>query len=119
SAGMRALRNSALSYLTYAEQSPERASAHYATADNMTDLIQALTVLTHRFPQSDEAKEALEAFEQRFCDNPLVIDKWLAVQATIPGHDALDRVKALMTNRHFVASNPNRFRSLIGSFAFA
>ncbi len=119
SAGRRALRNSALGYLTYAEQSPVRAAEAFASADNMTDLVQALSVLAHRFPDAEEADAALGAFVTRFDDNPLVIDKWLSVQATIPGAGALDRVKALMENRHFVASNPNRVRALVGSFAFS
>ena len=119
SAGRRALRNSALAYLTYAEQSPVRAAVAFASADNMTDLVQALSVLVHRFPETDEADAALGAFVTRFDDNPLVIDKWLSVQATIPGAGTLDRVKGLMDNRHFVASNPNRVRALVGSFVFA
>src|SRR5690606_28793373 len=45
--------------------------------------------------------------------------KWLSVQATIPGAGALDRVQALMAGPHYVASNPNRVRSLVGSFAFS
>ena len=118
-AGKRALRNGALSYLTYAEQSPARAAEAFASADNMTDLVHALTVLAHRFPETDEADAALGAFVTRFDDNPLVIDKWLAVQATIPGAGTLGRVKALMDNRHFAPSNPNRVRSLVGSFVFS
>jgi aminopeptidase N len=48
-----------------------------------------------------------------------VLDKWFMIQATIPAEDTLDRVKALMQNRHFAPNNPNRLRSLIGSFAMA
>ena len=119
SAGKRSLRNSALSYLTYAEGTPARAAEAFKSADNMTDMAQALTVLAHRFPDSSEATAALETFQTRFDGNPLVIDKWFSIQATIPGAGALARVKALMGNSRFVASNPNRVRSLIGTFAFA
>src|SRR5690606_33967869 len=72
SAGRRALRNNALSYLAYGEQSPARAAEAFAAADNMTDMLQALTVLAHRFPASDEAAAGLDAFVGRFGDNPLV-----------------------------------------------
>ena len=119
SAGKRSLRNSALSFLTYAEGTPARAAEAFAKADNMTDLAQALTILAHRFPDSAEATQALATFQQRFDGNPLVIDKWFSTQATIPGAGALSRVKALMDHPRFVASNPNRVRSLIGTFAFA
>ncbi|WP_117195446.1 aminopeptidase N [Rhizobium terrae] len=119
SAGKRALRNSALTYLSYAEGTPARAAEAFAAADNMTDLAQALTLLAHRFPDSVEATGALDTFLKRFDGNALVIDKWFSIQATIPGVGALARVKALMENARFVATNPNRVRSLIGTFAFA
>jgi aminopeptidase N len=119
SAGRRALRNSALLYLSYAEKDPARAAEAFRTASNMTDLAHALTVLAHRFPAATETAEALASFETRFANNALVIDKWFAIQATIPGHDALDRVKKLMQSKHFIAGNPNRVRSLVGNFAFA
>ena len=117
-AGKRALRNIALSFLTIAENSPALSAAAFAKADNMTDLSQALTILTHRFPDSAEAKDALAAFETRFASNALVLDKWFSIQATIPGSGSLDRVKALMGSPHFAPTNPNRVRSLVGTFAF-
>jgi len=117
SAGKRSLRHAALAYLTMGEGSPARAAKVSAAADNMTDLMQSLTILVHQFPDSREARDALGEFEQRYRDNPLVIDKWLAVQATVPQAATLDRIKALMDGPHFSRSNPNRLRSLIGSFA--
>ncbi|MCC8934458.1 aminopeptidase N [Rhizobium sp. 'Codium 1'] len=117
-AGKRALRNIALSFLTIAENSPALSAAAFARADNMTDLSQALTILTHRFPDSAEAMDALAAFETRFASNALVLDKWFSIQATIPGSGSLDRVKALMGSPHFAPTNPNRVRSLVGTFAF-
>ncbi len=118
SAGRRALRNTALTFLSYAENSPARAKAAFDGANNMTDLLQALTILAHRFPDSSEATDALEVFRDRFAENALVIDKWFAVQATIPGAGTLDRVVKLMDNPLFKRTNPNRMRSLVGTFAF-
>ncbi|PDT08832.1 aminopeptidase N [Rhizobium sp. M1] len=119
SAGLRALRNSALTYLSHAEQTPARAKAAFDAADNMTDLSHALTILAHRFPDSAEASEALAAFRDRFAENALVIDKWFTIQAGIPGAKALDRVRGLMENPLFKRTNPNRMRALVGTFAFA
>ncbi|CAN7646510.1 aminopeptidase N [Rhizobium sp. LjRoot30] len=119
SAGKRALRNTALTYLSYAENNPARAAAAFAGADNMTDLSYALTILAHRFPDAPETAKALAAFEQRFRENALVIDKWLAIQATIPGAATLDRVKELQGSPLFNAKNPNRVRALVGTFAFS
>jgi aminopeptidase N len=119
SAGRRALRNAALTYLSYAENSPVRAKAAFDAANNMTDLLHALTVLAHRFPDSAEVAEALSTFLNRFSENALVIDKWFSVQATIPGGGTLDRVLKLMENPLFTRTNPNRVRSLVGAYAFA
>ncbi|CAN7177433.1 aminopeptidase N [Pararhizobium sp. LjRoot255] len=119
SAGRRALRNTALSYLVYAENRPGRALDAFKSANNMTDLSQALTILAHRFPDDRETVEALFAFKARFADNALVIDKWFTIQATIPGADALGRVKTLMADPLFNSSNPNRVRALVGTFAFS
>jgi len=105
SAGRRALRNAALTYLSYAENSPVRAKAAFDAANNMTDLLHALTVLAHRFPDSAEAAEALSTFRDRFSENALVIDKWFSVQATIPGGGTLDRVLKLMENPLFTRTN--------------
>jgi aminopeptidase N len=118
-AGKRALKNSALAFLTLAENTPALAAKAFAKADNMTDLSQALTILAHRFPDAPETQAALTAFESRFAENPLVLDKWFTIQATIPGADALARVQGLMKSPNFAPSNPNRVRSLIGTFAFS
>jgi aminopeptidase N len=119
SAGKRALRNSALTWLSYADETPARTAAQFAAADNMTELAHALLVLAHRFPDSNEASGAISAFEARFRGNPLVIDKWFTIQATVPGAATIDRVKMLMASPHFAPNNPNRLRSLIGSFAMS
>ncbi|AGS21137.1 aminopeptidase N [Rhizobium etli] len=119
SAGLRALRNSALTYLSYAEQTPVRAKAAFDAANNMTDLSHALTLLVHHFPETAETGEALTAFRDRFAENALVIDKWFSIQAGIPGPKTLERVRALMENSLFKRTNPNRMRALVGTFAFA
>ncbi|MBY5369413.1 aminopeptidase N [Rhizobium leguminosarum] len=119
SAGLRALRNSALTYLSYAEQTPARVKAAFDVANNMTDLSHALTILAHRFPDSAETSEALASFRDRFAENALVIDKWFAIQAGIPGAKTLERIRTLMDNPLFKRTNPNRMRALVGTFAFA
>jgi aminopeptidase N len=118
SAGRRALRNTALAFLSQSDNAPPRAKAVFDAANNMTDLSYALTVLAHRFPDSAEAKEALASFKARYENNALVVDKWLAIQATIPGASTLERVKGLMEDPLFNRRNPNRVRALVGAFAF-
>ena len=116
SAGRRALYLAGLTYLTRNGMDPEDLLPIFRSADNMTVLSGILTIMCHRFAASEATQTALGEFETRFRDNPLVIDKWLAVQATIPGHDTLDRVRQLMETQHFSLDNPNRIRALTGSF---
>jgi len=119
SAGRRSLKNIALDLLA-ADGNDEgitRAFAQYQSADNMTDRMAALSTLSlHDVPQR---QTALEDFHDRYAKDPLIIDKWLALQAAIPETGTLDRVKALTTHPAFSMSNPNRVRSLIGAFAQA
>ena len=84
-------------------------------ADNMTDRHSALRLLLHNGLEG--ARDSLTDFESRFRQQPLVMDKWFALQATIPGPDTLGRVKKLMDHPAFSLSNPNKARSLIGAFA--
>ncbi|MBN3850188.1 aminopeptidase N [Paraburkholderia sp. Ac-20342] len=127
-AGHRALKNLALSYLAELDdpaQAVRLASAQYDTANNMTDRAAALSALLNAgAPQggSAEAQHALDDFYRRFEKEPLVIDKWFALQATQRGsaqHPVIDTVRKLMTHPAFTLKNPNRARSLIFSFCAA
>jgi aminopeptidase N len=117
SAGRRALKNVCLSLLatTATAEAVARAFAQYRDADNMTDRIAALeTLAMHDRPAR---ADALADFYERFADDPLVIDKWFALQAMIPEPATLDRVRALTRHPAFSAGNPNRIRALFGAFA--
>ncbi len=119
SAGRRALKNVCLDLLAMTETSDAiaRARAQYDNADNMTDRMAALETLSlHDRP---ERAAALEDFYRRYADDPLIIDKWLALQAAIPEPATLDRVRALTAHPAFSMANPNRVRALIGAFAQA
>jgi aminopeptidase N len=117
SAGRRALKNACLDLfaITGRSEAIAKAFGQYRTADNMTDRMAALeTLALHDRP---ERAEALDDFYRRYADDPLIIDKWLALQAAIPERGTLERVRALTGHRAFSMANPNRVRALIGSFA--
>ncbi|MEM8540136.1 MAG: DUF3458 domain-containing protein, partial [Pseudomonadota bacterium] len=116
-AGKRALRNVALDYLGRAKANAAVAKVHYEEADNMTNKSAALALIAHQFPDSAEADAVLEDFRSTFEHEPIVLDKWLAIQATIPGEGALERIIELINSPHFSWENPNRVRAVIGSFA--
>ncbi|HEX3937386.1 MAG TPA: aminopeptidase N [Xanthobacteraceae bacterium] len=116
-AGRRALKNICLDLLAVTETGEDiaRAFAQYQSADNMTDRMAALeTLALHDRP---ERAAALDDFYDRYADDPLIIDKWLALQAAIPEPATLDRVRALTKHPALSMTNPNRVRALIGSFA--
>jgi aminopeptidase N len=117
SAGQRALRIACLDLLAAAGEPPalEAALKQFETADNMTERFAALSVLTLNGAASRET--ALARFYERYAGDHLVIDKWFALQATIAEPGTLDRVRGLMAHPAFSAANPNRVRSLVGSFA--
>ncbi|MGB0853903.1 MAG: aminopeptidase N [Pikeienuella sp.] len=115
-AGRRALRNAALGWISRTDGGAA-ARAQFAEASNMTDSLAALTVLVRR--GLDGADEALAAFEKRWAADSLVMDKWYMVQALSTAPDALQKVASLANSDGFNWKNPNKFRSLIGTFAAA
>ena len=116
SAGRRALKNVCLDLLAAAGASAiALAARQYHQASNMTDRMAALQTLSlYAVP---ERQAALDDFYRRYSGNPLIIDKWLALQAAIPEAATLDRVQALTRHPAFSLTNPNRVRALIGGFA--
>ena len=114
SAGKRALKNLALSYLLIAPQEAELALARqqFAEAGNMTDRAAALVALIH---SGADVGAHLHSFYQDFEHEALVIDKWFAMQAAAPGTDVA-AVRKLMEHPAFTLKNPNRARSLIFNF---
>jgi aminopeptidase N len=115
--GARQLRAVALSYL-YASGAPDAAALakrHFDEADNMTDRQGALGVLVHG--DASERQEALDAFYQRYRNDPLVLDKWFTAQALSSRDDTVESVVALARHPDFTLSNPNRLRALVGAFS--
>ncbi|CAN1522610.1 PepN Aminopeptidase N [Caulobacteraceae bacterium] len=116
-AGRRALRNAALDLLSvdHHAENADIAARHFDTAANMTDAIGGLAAL---MALGGEAREkALEAFHARWKDEPLVLDKWFAIQARESSDEALGRVLGLTVHPDFDRRNPNRLRALVGTFA--
>jgi aminopeptidase N len=114
--GIRRLRTVALAMMSAADQSraASLAKAQFDAADNMTDRQGALGVLVSL--DASERQAALDAFYARFKDDALVLDKWFALQAAAQRTDTVDQVLRLSGHPDFVMTNPNRLRSLIGTF---
>jgi len=116
-AGRRALRNLCLGYLMELDDDEIRAicMGQFEGADNMTDTMAALTALANS--DNPERLEALDRFHARWRSEALVLDKWFAVQAASRLPSTLARVRELLVHPDFDIKNPNRVRSVIGTFA--
>ncbi|MGR5409711.1 aminopeptidase N [Vibrio sp. PNB22_8_1] len=112
--GKRALRNQCLQFLAHTEKGNELAKAQYVSANNMTDTIAAMNAANNA---QLECREALMAdYSDKWKHDGLVMDKWFALQGSNPVENALEKVKETMNHEAFSLKNPNRTRSLIGSF---
>jgi aminopeptidase N len=115
-AGRRALKSAALDLLaSLGSQQTNLFVSAVNDAQSMTETAAALEALGAS--GSAAFDDALARFYERWNANPLVIDKWFAIQASTPREDALARVENLRRHADFNTRNPNRVRSLAAAFA--
>ncbi len=115
--GRRSLKNLCLAYLATLDEPAirELCYAQFRREANMTDTIAALACLAET--DGAEREEALADFYKHWQDEPLVVDKWFALQAAADRPDTLDEVQRLLLHPAFTLKTPNRVRALIGTFA--
>ncbi len=119
SIGRRSLRNLCLSYLMQQDDAEvcQLCIDQYNAGHNMTDVMAAVSLLADR--SGTESEQVLIGFQQRWKNDPLVLDKWFTVQAISKRPDALEQVKRLMKHPDFSITNPNKVRALVGAFCSA
>lgn len=123
SVNRRTARNTALSYLSreLGKRQPQKVAIllneNFQQADNLTDRLTNVRALLE-LPEAAQATKdsVLQDFYQRFVDEPQVINQWFAVQAMCSLSGAIDRVQSLEAHEAFNVKNPNRVRSLFGSY---
>jgi aminopeptidase N len=117
--GERRLANLCLLYLmSLKEQSIINiCMEQYQNATNMTDCMGALALLTSC--DCPERSTALDSFYYRWKEDRQVVDKWFALQAMSKLSGTLEQLKELLAHPDFELTNPNRFRSLVGTFSQA
>ncbi|UTH49181.1 aminopeptidase N [Loktanella salsilacus] len=109
--GRRALSNSLLSLLTWADKGTS-AQAQFDSADNMTQQLSALSILLAH----GAGDAAAQAFYDQWHHDRLVLNKWFAVQVSAAQpQDAVAVATRLTQHPDFEWKNPNRFRSVIGA----
>ena len=120
STGKRALRNLALTYLVEGEVEGalDLAREQLVASTNMTDAQGALEAIVNS--ASPLKAEALVQLSRVWASEPLLMNKWLYLQATAVAHagetPVVDRVRRLMLHPGFSISNPNNVYALIRSF---
>ncbi|WP_027135001.1 aminopeptidase N [Geminicoccus roseus] len=116
-AGRRAIKNQALFWSVQAPDAAAiaRAQRQFERADNMTDSFAALRALVES--RDPSAASALGTFYARWQNEPLVVNKWFALQASADDEGVLATVERLLHHPAFTLGNPNRVYSLVGVFA--
>ena len=117
SMGRRGIRSLCLAYLMELDNRHVRSLCveQFLHGGNMTNVLSALASLTN--VDCPEREETLDYFFQRWKNDPLVMDKWLGIQAMsrLPG--TLSVVRELTRHPVFSLRNPNKVRALIGTFS--
>ncbi len=113
----RSLKNLCLSYLMELddEKIRRRCIEQFLYGGNMTNVMTALVNIANN--ECSEREDALAFFYDRWKSDPLVVDKWLGIQASSRLPHTLETVKALTKHPAFDIKNPNKVRALIGAFA--
>ncbi|MCB9229930.1 MAG: aminopeptidase N [Deltaproteobacteria bacterium] len=116
SIGRRALKNTCLHYICHSTQAEQDfALRQYRSSVNMTDKIAALRLLCQI--QSEETRQAyLDESYTQWKNDPLAIDQWFALQASLPLEHPAEDIRRLMNHDAFSLDNPNRMRSVLSVF---
>jgi len=114
--GMRSLKNGALALLVSGGSAlgQRLAREQYDSATNMTDRYAALAVVVTGW--TPDAEALLGNFRTMYTADPLVLDKWLSLNAMAPEPSVVKRIGAILADPSFPRNNPNRLRALVGSF---
>lgn len=114
--GRRSMKNTALGLLVLgnATGADKLAREQYERALNMTDRLSALSTAVQSW--TADADALLSDFYRQFTADPLVLDKWLSLNALATDDAALGRIKAILASPDFPQNNPNRLRALMATF---
>ena len=114
----RQLKNTCLSMLAAANyvNIDELVEQQYKQSTNMTDRLAALKA--SKKLDGPLFNNLMLEFEAIFGSDAVVMDKWFAMHATKTSSDILSQLDLLQSHKQYSITNPNKVRSLIGSFAF-
>ena len=116
-AGWRTLRNVCRAFVLRADPAHiETVAEKYSEmAQNMTHEWGILSAVNGN--ESDTRNRLLAQFADKFSDDALVMDKYFALVGLSRRSDTLQQVQTALQHPKFSLENPNKARSLIGSFS--
>ena len=116
-AGWRTLRNVCRAFVLRADPAHiETVAEKYGEmAQNMTHEWGILSAVNGN--ESDTRNRLLTQFADKFSDDALVMDKYFALVGSSRRSDTLQQVQTALQHPKFSLENPNKARSLIGSFS--
>lgn len=116
-AGWRTLRNVCRAFVLCADPAHiETVAEKYGEmAQNMTHEWGILSAVNGN--ESDTRNRLLAQFADKFSDDALVMDKYFALVGSSRRSDTLQQVQTALQHPKFSLENPNKARSLIGSFS--
>lgn len=116
-AGWRTLRNVCRTFVLRADPAHiETVAEKYGEmAQNMTHEWGILSAVNGN--ESDTRNRLLAQFADKFSDDALVMDKYFTLVGSSRRSDALQQVQTALQHPKFSLENPNKARSLIGSFS--
>ena len=112
----RHLKNVCLDYLLWlnTKEMLDIGRKQFYQVDNMTDMIGVLQAVNH--VNCEDRAILLQDFYSRWKHEPLIMDKWLLLQATSELPNTVDKVAELLKHEIFDFSRPNKVYALIGGF---
>ena len=114
----RSLKNLSLQYIAASDEKlgEKLAQNQLENADNITDRLAALRVLTNS--NNDTLyKNTVADFYKKWKSEDLIIDKWFALQASSIRSNTVTTVKELLKHPAFDIKTPHRIYALLGAFS--
>jgi aminopeptidase N len=113
--GGRALLNRLLALaVAAADPDADAVAAQQVLHVNMTLSQGAVAAVNNR--PSPVRKAVLQAFHDRWQDNPLVLEKWFSFESMSCVSGSVERLQDLMQHPAFDPNNPNKLRAVLGAF---
>ena len=111
-------------YLLAANRNKEDAPSYaedfarlFRDADNLTDRLTYFKLLLKTDGEEEIKSDVTQEFYERFKDNALIVERWIAAQIRAQTPGAIDRIANIRAMGLLEKATPNRWRSAYSSFS--